>query len=191
MFRRSSETKADSRHDDVTVFEPVKMLGIFALQEVDTHTKDGKLLASLYRKAGVVDDMTKSFIDLHLRPDISADVGPQAVRESLTLAADYIAAHPDRFAGQDIIGVTYPRMGKVAERFGFQNAAIRGNRFPQDVAEKLTQMANEHGYDIDIEPTPETFVFSTQAMFGNFSALHQTTDELIARYGSHDSNSPA
>jgi|GEM_PF-5487220 len=200
MFGRNPKTpKAPEIHpNDVSVYEPVKYLGIFALQEVDPKTADGALVSGIYQKAGVVGREQGPFIDMHLRQSLPKAVGAQAIRESLGMVADYISAHPDKLAGQDVVGVTYPRLGNLATRFGFESQVIDGNGLPQKLAARINEIADPHGHASKAAPPPETQYFEDGTpnysamgdedtkVFGEFAAVQQSGDDLIERFGGHD-----
>lgn len=196
MFRRLTSAEKPSSPDDVTQYEPVKLLGIFALNEVDPSTKDGARLSRMYSHAKVIQDPTRPFIDLHLRPGADLDnVGPQAIRESLGKVADYISAHPDKLGGQDVVGVTYPRLGQLATKLGFRSDPIDGDNLPRALSDKINEITGPYGHASRADAPAEVKLFEDGAvnysaqgeddtkMFGEFAAVHQSGKDLVARFG--------
>ncbi len=190
MFGRRKEVKPEAHP---------KYLGIFGLEEVDPQTKAGATLAKMYKKAGVVQNEQRPFIDLHVRPGASLqNLGAHAIRQSLGLVADYVSAHPDKLAGQDIVGVTYPKLGKLATRFGFDVQEVDGDKLPQQLAGRVNAIASEHGYASRAPAPPQMVTFedgtpnySAQGdedthVFGEFAAVSQSSDDLIKRFGSQN-----
>lgn len=142
--------------NDITVFEPTKYLNILAVDMTG-------LTANAYQAAGLVLPGER-FIDLHLNPySRREELGIQAARRSLTMLADYITLHPDDIPPQQVYGLTHPRLGRIATHFGFEYTDVLPEKLPTALTERITGMMN-----------------------GDVVAIHQSTEDLVDRFGSSD-----
>ncbi|HEX8762987.1 MAG TPA: hypothetical protein VF733_04505 [Candidatus Saccharimonadales bacterium] len=122
-----------SHADDVTVYQEFKKLGIFVVRDTratfDYEDKEGGL--SL-RKGD-------QYLDLHLPPVPKGSRSRDAVHASLALVCEYISAQG--LNPKYLIGVTYERMARLAERqFGFSVAYPDPDLLPASVVRGVEQV---------------------------------------------------
>jgi hypothetical protein len=112
--------------DDITAYQELKKLGIFVVHDTQAtfDYEDTETGLSLHQG--------DKYLDLHLPPVAPGLRSRDAVESSLNLVGQYIKAHNLR--PKYLMGVTYERMAKIAERrFGFSVAYPNPDSLPEGV----------------------------------------------------------
>jgi hypothetical protein len=157
MKSRESQTPPDYAND-ITVYEPTKYLGILTADHLERPPRE-------YLDAGMPLDPEAPMIDLHINPYAPPSaLGAEAGRTSLRMLADYLEAHGDKIPPQQVVGLTHPRLGRLATRFGFEPIPVQPGRIPVSLVKKITGMT-----------------------YSPLAAVGQSTPGLIERFGSNNS----
>lgn len=158
-MRQRSSTENLSHSHDITVFEPEKILGILA---VDTRSLPAT--SQVYGKVGMRLPTGQPYTDIHLNPYAGRDdLGIHAARRSMGMVADYFVLHPDEVPSQLVVGLTGPKMGKLARHLGFECVNVDAGKLPGYLTNRIVG-----------------------GMTDTLAVVHQSTDAIIAKYGHAD-----
>jgi len=145
LAKAEMKDRVDSLHahaDDTAVYQEYKKLGIFVVRDAEaTFDYDDSVSGFSISKGD-------EYLDLHLPPVPQELRSRDTVRASLGLISDYIAQQ--NLNPRYVMGVTYERMARVAQRFGFTVAHPSAGTLPEGVVrgvERVYQGFTQAGMD--------------------------------------------
>jgi hypothetical protein len=159
MRRHRSNALPEHKPNDITLYEPIKYVGILAAQYL-TPSNSSEIQRqgmAMYHNAGAIMRPDKSILDIHLRPGLKPEeFGGQAFRASLKMLAEYTTYQAGYMHPDEIIGVTDPALGRIATHFGFEMHAINANSLPEVILNRIAQSIGDRRRTLpDGMPSPE------------------------------------
>jgi hypothetical protein len=146
----------------------------------------------MYYKAGAVEHPDENILEVHLRRDVSLrSAGAQAVRQSFGQVAEYIRQQSDQMQPDEIIGLTDPALGRVAQRFGFDVHDINAHDLPQILVRGIDATTGRPGHghrdykSADFRPNHvinQTAQVKTSLDLGHLVVLHQDVDGFLEQF---------
>lgn len=160
LVKRQVEDMLDGA-DDITRRQEFKKLGIFVVREQNAR------FTYQDQENGFSIQKDDPYIELHL-PPVPRELRSRAeVERSLRLVSEYVQAHG--IEASYLLGITYEKLGKAAQYFGFGLLYVDPTLLPKDMIQGVASVYEQAGSPNDI---------------GYPAVVYLAADTLTERYAS-------